>query len=159
MAMGAALGETNPSITPAITSMGIVPSSKRVARPPDNSSESRRDSSPGKRSPRAISNPAPPAMKTAGSSSDPCGATKLHNCKAIPARAVAAPTTPNNNPLTASIQMVPKPPVIPSANMLNATDKLLVMIPDDAKGFTVTMESVHICCCSMASIMCGPNRR
>ena len=30
--------------------------------------------------------PAPPAMKIAGSSSVPCGATKLHSARLMPAR-------------------------------------------------------------------------
>jgi len=39
------------------------------------------------------------------------------------------------------------------------TVKLLVMMPEEASGFTVTMDSVHIFRCSMVSIICGPSRR
>ena len=98
-------------------------------------------------------------MKMAGNSSTPCGATKLHNCSAIPARQVAAPTTPIIRPFSASIHTVPIPAVIPRANVANDTERLLVRIAEAASGLTVTIDCVHIWRFSMDSIMGELSRR
>jgi len=96
---GNAVGDTNPSITPATTSIGMVPTSSRTASAPASASASRRASTPGNSSPCAMRSPAPPAMKMAGSSSTPCGATKLHSCRLMPLIQHAAPITPSSSPL------------------------------------------------------------
>ncbi len=77
IAIGAAVGEKKASMLPAINSSGIEPSNSSDARPPARAKASLLGSSPGKRIPRPISSPAPPAMKMDGNSSTPCGATKL----------------------------------------------------------------------------------
>ncbi len=106
--------------------------------------------------PRAISRPAPPEMKIAGSSSAPCAATKLQSWSAIPACHVAAPITPISMPLVTIMQIVPIPAVMPIANVAKHTAKLLVMMPEAASGLIVTMDFVHISRFSIVSIIFGP---
>ena len=144
---------------PAMTRIGTIPSTKRAARPPARARDSRRGSKPGKSMPRAISRPAPPAMKMAGSSSTPWGATKVQSWSAIPARHVAAPITPMSMPLVTIIQIVPMPAVIPIAKVVKDTARLLVRMPEAASGLIVTMDCVHISFLSMVSIICGPSMR
>ena len=59
----------------------MTPRTRRVAVDAAAASDSRRESQPGKSRPRPRSSPAPPAMKIAGSSSAPCGATKLQSAR------------------------------------------------------------------------------
>src|SRR5215469_5074879 len=155
---GRSEGETNPSMVPATISIGIIPSTRRTERPASRTSEAPRGSVPGKSNPLASSSPPPPAMKIAGNSITPCGATKPHNCSDIPDCQQAAPTTPRSSPLNISMAMVPMPAVIPRANVLNDTLRLFVMMALDASGFTDTIECVHICRFSIVSIMWGPSR-
>src|SRR2546423_3666783 len=64
-------GETKPSNMPAMIRIGMIPTTSRTASAPARASESRRECRPGKSRPRAMMNPAPPAIKIAGNSSTP----------------------------------------------------------------------------------------
>src|SRR6266481_3530153 len=77
----------------------------------------------------------------------------------MPACQVAAPITPMSMPLVTIIQMVPIPAVIPMANVAKDTARLLVIMPEAARGLIVTMDCVHISFFSMVSIICGPSKR
>src|SRR6266849_1449785 len=149
-------GETKPSINPATSSMGTDPKKSFALRFPARTSDSARGKAPGNNNPRAIPNPAPPAINIAGNSSTPCGATKLHSDKLIPPCQQVVPTTPISNPFSRIIHSVPIPAVIPSAKVVNDTVKLFVVISLEATGLMVTIESVHILCCSMLSTIRGP---
>ena len=78
------------------------------------------------------------------------------SCPSIPARQHAPEITPKSSPLNASIYTVPIPAVIPSANVVSDTARLFVIMALDARGFTVTIECVHICCLAIVSIISGP---
>ena len=82
--------------------MGITPTSSCTASLPPTASESRRDNGPGNSSACAIRNPAPPAIKMAGNSSTPWGATKLHRGMLIWFSPHATPITPSITPLKKS---------------------------------------------------------
>src|SRR5947207_10805164 len=77
-------GETKPSNMPAMIRIGMTPTTSRTASAPARVSESRRECRPGKSSPRAMMNPAPPAIKIAGNSNTPWAATKLHSERLMP---------------------------------------------------------------------------
>ena len=53
---------------------------------------------------------------------------------------------------------VPTPNVIPEANARKLTDRLFVMMWLVSFGATLTMESVHILCCSIVAIIAGPTK-
>src|ERR1035438_1147185 len=97
--MGACDGEKKPSRQPAMKSMGMIPETRRVASRPPCATESFQRSPPGKSRAWPRRNPAPPAMRMAGSSSEPWAATKLHSSSDMSYWWQAAPMTPSIMPL------------------------------------------------------------
>ena len=59
-------------------------------------------------------------------------------------------------PLLKSSRKRPNPEEIPPANVRKLTDRLLVMMWLVSCGATLTIDSVHILCCSMVAIIAGP---
>ncbi len=154
---GEADGEKNPSSNPAITSSGTVPASRRTLSAPASARAWRRLSKPGATRPRARRSPAAPARMIEGSSSEPCGATKLHSFALMPACAQAVPMTPINTPFQPIIYSVPSPAVTPRAKVAKVTPRLLVIMPLEAAGAIEVIDSVHICRCSMVRTISGPS--
>src|ERR1035438_6730834 len=81
---GAFEGEKKPSRQPAMTSMGMMPETSRVASMPPRATDSFQRKAPGKSMAWPRRNPAAPAMRMEGNSSEPWGATKLHNATDMP---------------------------------------------------------------------------
>src|SRR5208337_113331 len=83
-AIGKFDGEINPSMNPATSSSGMVPKNNLALSLPARTRDSLRGNAPGNNNPRAMMNPAPPAMKMAGNSRTPWAATKLHKERLMP---------------------------------------------------------------------------
>jgi len=103
-----------------------------------------RGASPGNSIPRPTVSPAAPAIRIAGISSTPWGATNPQKSALMPRAAVSCVTAPSRTPFINRIHTVPMPAVIPIANAAIATLRLLENRNDDAAGLIVTRSPVHI---------------